>query len=257
MQMSFIIIGGYVVASSPPVARLIDRLARDAEDRPRRGLLRRRWSACSLRLLHWGLSSIFGSCWYARSARRDDLRIDYRAVGAAAYLGLGAVWALGLSSSAAQLQANPASMPPALLAITGVIPFAQTIFLWQSIALTRVLIVVSLRDRVADRAARREGAHAREHGHRADAVTPRVAARSTRPGEWLEHSPLLDIITDRRARLRLARAASSQRKGPSAAISNLNTYNFLFLMLGLLLHWRPRVIPRRRTPRCAERRPAC
>ena len=24
------------------------------------------------------------------------------------------------------------------------------------------------------------------------------------------------------------------------AISSLNTYNFLFIMLGLLLHWRPR-----------------
>jgi short-chain fatty acids transporter len=30
---------------------------------------------------------------------------------------------MGLSSSAAQLQANPASMPPGLLAITGVLPF--------------------------------------------------------------------------------------------------------------------------------------
>jgi short-chain fatty acids transporter len=28
MQMAFVVIGGYVVASSPPAARLIDRLAR-------------------------------------------------------------------------------------------------------------------------------------------------------------------------------------------------------------------------------------
>ena len=41
--------------------------------------------------------------------------MDYRAAAAAAYLGLGATWAMGLSSSAAQLQANPASLPPALL----------------------------------------------------------------------------------------------------------------------------------------------
>ena len=63
---------------------------------------------------------------------------------AAAYLGLGAVWALGLSSSAAQLQANPASLPPSILAITGVIPFTETIFLWQSGVLLAVLMVVSL-----------------------------------------------------------------------------------------------------------------
>ena len=44
-------------------------------------------------------------------------RLEERAAGAAAYLGLGAVWALGLSSSAAQLQANPASLPPSILSI--------------------------------------------------------------------------------------------------------------------------------------------
>ncbi|MBF3247424.1 short-chain fatty acid transporter, partial [Pseudomonas aeruginosa] len=60
------------------------------------------------------------------------------------YLGLGAVWALGLSSSAAQLQANPASLPPSILAITGVIPFTETIFLWQSGVMLLALILVSL-----------------------------------------------------------------------------------------------------------------
>jgi hypothetical protein len=70
--------------------------------------------------------------------------MDYRAAGAAAYLGLGAVWALGLSSSAAQLQANPASLPPSILSITGVIPFTETIFLWQSGVMLAALVVVSL-----------------------------------------------------------------------------------------------------------------
>ena len=30
------------------------------------------------------------------------------------------------------------------------------------------------------------------------------------------------------------------RQSPMIAISNLNTYNFMFIMLGLLLHWRPK-----------------
>src|SRR4029453_15783273 len=125
MQMSFIIIGGYVVASSPPLARLIERLA--ALPQTGRGAIG--WVAVIsmlTSLVHWGLSSILGSLLVRALARREELRMDYRAAGAAAYLGLGAVWAMGLSSSAAQLQANPASMPPALLAITGVIPFDET-----------------------------------------------------------------------------------------------------------------------------------
>ena len=124
MQMSFIIIGGYVVASSPPVARLIERLA--ALPTSGRGAVC--WVAVVsmlISLIHWGLSSILGSLLVRALARREDLNMDYRAAGAAAYLGMGSVWAMGLSSSAAQLQANPASMPPALLAITGVIPFSR------------------------------------------------------------------------------------------------------------------------------------
>ena len=143
MQMTFIIIGGYVVASSPPVGRLIDRLAAV----PGTGRAAVCWVtlvSVLVSLIHWGLSLIVG-CLLVRSlGRRRDLRMDYRAAAAGASLGLGSIWALGLSSSAAQLQANPASMPPALLAITGVIPFSETIFLWQSLALTAVLMVVTL-----------------------------------------------------------------------------------------------------------------
>src|ERR1700677_3935016 len=143
MQMCFIIIGGYVVASSPPVAHMIEMLAR----LPRSGRGAVAFVALVsmlVSLLHWGLSLIFGGLLVRALARREGLRMDYRAAGAAAYLGLGAVWALGLSSSAAQLQANPGSMPPALLAITGVIPFSQTIFLPQLMLLALILVLVSV-----------------------------------------------------------------------------------------------------------------
>ena len=95
-------------------------------------------------LLQWGLSLVFAGLLVRALARRSDLRMDYRAAGAAGYLGLGATWALGLSSSAAQLQANPASLPKPLLEITGVIPFTQTIFLWQSMTIAAILVVVSI-----------------------------------------------------------------------------------------------------------------
>ena len=117
MQMSFIIIGGYVVASSPPAARLIDRLA--GLPKTARGAVC--WIALIsmlVSLIHWGLSSILGSLLARAIGRRDELRVDYRAAGAAAYLGMGSVWAMGLSSSAAQLQADPGSMPPSLLAMS-------------------------------------------------------------------------------------------------------------------------------------------
>src|SRR5262249_17776081 len=53
------------------------------------------------------------------------------AIGAAGYLGVGSVWALGLSSSAALLMAAPASLPQSIQQISGVIPLSQTLGLWQ------------------------------------------------------------------------------------------------------------------------------
>ena len=139
MQMAIVAIGGYVVASSPPAAKLIDRLAA----MPRSGAGAAAFvAAVSMltSLLSWGLSLIFSGLLVRTLARRTNLHMDYRAAGAAAYLGLGATWALGLSSSAAQLQANAASLPKSLLQITGVIPFSDTIFLWQSLVIALVLI---------------------------------------------------------------------------------------------------------------------
>jgi Short chain fatty acids transporter len=143
MQMAIVAIGGYVVASSPPAAKLIDGLA--AIPRSGAGAVAFVAAVSMLTsLLSWGLSLIFSGLLVRVLARRSNLHMDYRAAGAAAYLGLGATWALGLSSSAAQLQANAASLPKSLLQITGVIPFSETIFLWQSLVIAVVLISISI-----------------------------------------------------------------------------------------------------------------
>jgi short-chain fatty acids transporter len=237
MQMAFVVIGGYVAATAPVVARCIEWLARA----PKTG----RGAVCFVglvsmltSLLSWGFSLVFAGLLVRALARREALRMDYRAAGAAAYLGLGAVWAMGLSSSAAQLQANPASMPPGLLEISGVLPFSQTIFLWQSLLLTGLLIVVSLAV-CWFTAPTGEGVRtARDFPAVAPVTDTPVIQKPTRPGEWLEYSPLLTVLLSLLAFGWLAGEFAS--KPASSAIANLNTYNLLFLSLGLLLHWRPR-----------------
>lgn len=240
MQMIFVVVGGYVVATAPVVAHGIERLARA----PRSG----RSAVCFVALasmlsslLSWGFSLMFAGLLVRALARRRELDMDYRAAGAAAYLGLGAVWAMGLSSSAAQLQANPASMPPGLLQVTGVLPFTQTIFLWQSIVLTAALIGVSLLvcwlTAPTGDAARRASEFDASLAEAADAQAA-VPATAKRPGDWLEHSPLLVILLSLLGFGWLFLEFSA--KPVVSAIANLNTYNFLFLSLGLLLHWRLR-----------------
>ena len=236
MQMAFIVIGGYVVATAPPVARLIDGLA--SIPRTGRGAVGYvALIAMLASLLNWGFSLIFGGLLVRALARREELHMDYRAAGAAAYLGLGASWAMGLSSSAAQLQANPASIPKPLLAITGVIPFTETIFTWQSGVLTVILIAVSVliawlsAPGVAD-------AQPSAGFVEKETRVLRPIGTFARPSEWLEYSPVITILIVLLALGWLYHEFAT--KDTLGTISNLNTYNFMFLMAGLLLHWRPR-----------------
>lgn len=237
LQMAFVAIGGYVVATSAPAQRLIRWLA----DLPKTGtgavgLV----AAVSIfaSLLNWGLSLILGGLLVLALAGRHELRMDYRAAGAAAYLGLGATWAMGLSSSAAQLQANAASLPKSLLSITGVIPFSETIFLWQSMVITAVLLVVSIVIAIWSAPGPNTAVTAEAMGIDASREDSIKVAPPTQPGEWLEHSPILTTL------LVLLAAGwvvnEFTRQDWMIAISNLNTYNFIFIMVGLLLHWRPR-----------------
>jgi short-chain fatty acids transporter len=183
------------------------------------------------------MALIFSGLLVRALARRTDLRMDFRAAAAAGYLGLGSIWALGLSSSAAQLQANPASLPKPLLDITGVIPFSQTIFLWQSVMVAVILLLLTVPLVLMAAPSDAKAVTAKMMGVDVEIASSKLAPRE-RPGEWLEYSPLLTLIVVALAGGWLAQEFSA--KGAILAISNLNTYNLIFLMLGALLHWRPK-----------------
>jgi short-chain fatty acids transporter len=240
MQMVMIIIGGYVVATTPLVNRLITALARV----PRTG--REAIALIALfsmltSLISWGLSLIFSGLLTRELARRVK-GMDYRAAGAAAYLGLGATWALGLSSSAAMLMATRNAIPPALLAVSGVIPLRQTLFLWESIAMAGVLVVVSVTVAYLS-APSAENARTAEDFAIGSEVAQRVDEPRTKPGEWLEYSPLLTLFISGLVVWYLIDLFRSSPQGALAAL-DLNTYNLIFITTGLLLHWRPRPFAR-------------
>jgi short-chain fatty acids transporter len=238
MQMVMIILGGYVVASSPPVGRLIGWLARRPST-PRGAVALVALVATSTSLISYGFSLIFAG-FLAREIARRPLSVDYRALGAAAYLGLGSVWALGLSSSAALLMATKSAMPPELLKITGIIPLSQTIYTWQSIFTALTLIAVSVVVACLSMPQGKAVRTAKSFGVVAEPLAGTLEPRRT-PGEWLEYSPLLTVLV---ALLGLTYLVRVIAVGGIQSALTLNTYNFLFLMLGLLLHWRPRSFTR-------------
>jgi len=238
VQMAMIIVGGYVVAVSPPVSRIIRRLSR-IPSTPRGAIAFVALFSMLTSLISWGLGTIFAAL-LAREVVKNVRGIDYRAMGAASYLGQGTVWALGFSSSAALLMATPGAIPTNLLKISGVIPLSQTLYLPQSMIMALVLICSSLLI-----------AYLSAPGHSTKTaewfgVTQEEETEPEKPGpatkgEWLEYFPLLSIVIGLIGFGYLARVLAA--RGPLAAL-DLNSYNFLFLMAGLLLHWRPRSFTR-------------
>src|SRR5205085_4272513 len=99
--------------------------------------------------LNWGFSLIFSAVLPREIARRVK-GVDYRALAAASFAGLGSVWAQGLSGSAALQMATPGALQPAIRDIIahggvvpgGIIPFTHTIFLWQSLASVVIEVIV-------------------------------------------------------------------------------------------------------------------
>src|SRR5208337_4125384 len=191
MQMAMIIIGGYVVASTPAVYWVIRKVALI----PKNGKTAVAWIAffsVITSLISWGLSLIFSGLLVREMTRRlDDM--DYRAAGAAAYLGLGAVWALGLSSSAALMMATKSAIPPKLFEISGLIPLTQTLFIWGTFCTMVALVIVSILIAYFSAPKPNRAKNAKVFGLSFKELDVSVEPRQ-KPGEWLEYSPVLIII---------------------------------------------------------------
>jgi short-chain fatty acids transporter len=234
MQIALIIVTGYVVAVSPPVYVIVRRMSTLPKTGPAAVAFVGLFSMLSS-LLSWSFSLIFSGL-LAREVAHRVRGTDYRALGAAAYLGIGSVWALGLSSSAALIMASPASLPDSIEAISGVIPLGQTLGLWQSLVMAAAIIVLSILICYYSAPGASQARSMADMG--VDyAPPPPPLEKPDRPGEWLEYSPFLTLIV---CGLAIAFFVREVATLGASVILELNHYVFAFLIAGMLLHWRPR-----------------
>ena len=245
LQMSLIIITGHVLATSAPVGKAISAIARWPRT-PRGAVALVTFFALATSWFNWGFSLIF-SAVLAREVARRVAGVDYRALAAASFLGLGSIWAQGLSGSAALQMATPGALQPQIREIVanggmvpgGIIPFRDTIFLWQSLAsvvieIVVVVLVMWLATPPASRARTAKDLGI-DLGDREFAPSPRPHAPS--PGQRLEHSPILTILIAAMGVAYLVRYFGRAPE-PLNAIT-VNIINFAFLILGILLHGTP------------------
>jgi short-chain fatty acids transporter len=248
LQMALVIITGHVLASSPPMGRLIRAIAGWPRT-PRGAVALVAFFALASSWFNWGFSLVFSAVLAIEIARRVE-GVDYRALAAASMLGLGSIWAQGLSGSAALQMATSGALQPAIRDIVshggmvpgGMIPFRHTIFLWQSFAAIAVEIVVvvgvmwlATPPAGRGRTARDLGIILEPVGHENTKARNQTAFRA--PGQYLEHSPLLTVAVVALGGTYLARYFWLADEPLNAL--NLNILNLAFLLLGFLLHGTP------------------
>lgn len=237
-QMAMIIITGFALAACRPIQRGITYLASIPKTGHGSIAFIIFLSLCAS-LLNWGFGMIFSAFLVMALSQRKELRMDFRAAAAAGLMGTTTTSMLGLSSSAALLHATPASLPPALLQISGEIPLSQTIFLWQNGLLILIIMVVTVLVGYLTAPRGTSARTAEDLGVDTSrfVAAPQVKPESgseSRPGDWLSVHPMLTILVG------LLMAAWIGLKvseiGFGRTISSLNNYIFIVLTAAFILH---------------------
>jgi short-chain fatty acids transporter len=246
LQMSLIIITGHVLATSAPMGRAIRGIAGWART-PRGAVALVTFFALATSWFNWGFSLVF-SAVLAREVARRVAGVDYRALAAASMLGIGSIWAQGLSGSAALQMATPGALQPQIRDIVaaggivpgGLIPFRHTIFLWQSVVsvVIEIFVVVIVMWLATPPAAKAKTAAMMgiDLG-KSEIAEPPKPSGPIPPGAWLEHSPLLNWLVVLMGVIFIARYFNRAPE-PLNAIT-INILNLTFLIVGVLLHRTP------------------
>ena len=246
LQMALVIITGHVLATSPPMMNMVRSIAAWPSS-PRGAVVVVTLFALVTSWFNWGFSLVFSAVLAREIVKRVD--VDYRAIAAASFLGLGSIWAQGLSGSAALQMATPGALQPQIRDIVaaggvvpgGIISFRHTIFLWQSFVSVAVEIVVVTAVMWFATPPKGRGKTARELG--IDVNQPRnrdnteAAGRAALPGQYLENVPVLNWVVVVLGVAYLVRYFMNVAD-PLSAIT-INIVNFAFLLCGIFLHRTP------------------
>ena len=122
MQMSLVLVTGFVVASTPLFERILGRLARFA-DTPGQAIMLVTVVSLAACIVNWGFGLVIGAL-FAKRLAREVPDTDYRVLIAAGYSGF-LVWHAGLSGSIPLTAATPGNF---LEDEIGLIPTSETIF---------------------------------------------------------------------------------------------------------------------------------
>ncbi|OLO13097.1 short-chain fatty acid transporter [Chromohalobacter japonicus] len=225
MQMLLVLVTGFMLASSPPVKRLLDKIASLAKG-PASAIVLVSLVSLAASWINWGFGLVIGALFAKALARQ--IRVDYRLLIASAYSGF-VVWHGGLAGSIPLTIATEGHFTADQI---GVIPTSETIFAFFNLAIVLAMfIAVPLVNRfmLPDE---------RDSMYVDPTLldeAPRDLSPANRPAERLEKSPWLAWLVGIPGLLFLLDYFVFR-----SGSLNLNIVNFLFLSLAIVLHRTPR-----------------
>ncbi len=230
-QMVLILVTGYALASSPAVHSVLERLA-SIPKTPR--------DAVSLTIVigmlaswtNWGFGLVTAGLLAREIAKR--VRIDFGWLVAAAYTGF-VISTEGLSGSIALSQATPGSVLNLVEKTTGHgLPLTQTIFTrFNLIPILALLVLLPIIFRYTQPAEADSAVVDPERLKAEDKGKKTVERRGTL-GSWLDHAWILNLLL-----FAVGSVGLAQHWRQTGFSFDINSVILIFLLLGLLFHWRP------------------
>ena len=144
MQMTVIVVSGFVLAKSPPMMFALRRLV-SIPATARSAALMVLTTSSIVSWFNWGFSLIF-STFLALEVCRRFRSADYRIMALCAFLPVCfGIEQVGISGAAPLFLATPSSLPPQLLQLVGEgVPVTETIFTWQTFVFSGAQLALGL-----------------------------------------------------------------------------------------------------------------
>jgi len=237
MQMTLILVTGYVLAHAPFVRPTLDRIA----DLPRTGgqaVVLVTLLSLVFGWINWGFGLIVGAVMAVEVGKRAHAKgipVHYPVLCTAGYAGLGVSWHWGLSGSAPLLSATKGHVFEKLI---GVVPTSQTIF--SSYAIWLMILSLIFVPLVMYLIAPKSAAHCRGIEHWLPEAVKGSAATAT--PTTATGSTIADCINNSRiigGLIALMGIIYILMYFGGGGTLNLNIVNFTFLIVGLALYLRP------------------
>ena len=225
MQMVLILVTGHTLASAPIIKAWLRSLAKLAKT-PTRAIMLVTFVSAIACWINWGFGLVIGALFARELAR--NIKVDYRLLIAAAYSGF-LVWQGGISSSVALAMATPANV---VYDYVGIVPTNQSIFSGYNLLLVALFIITLPFINSAMHPKRDEDIVLVDPAKLEDAKEETKVAET--PAEKLENSRIISYVIGLAGLMFVVRHFIV-----NGFLLDLNLVNFMFLMLGIILHGTP------------------